>query len=170
MDVLVVRHGLALDREDAEKQGMLDRDRPLTERGRKRMKRAARGLSRIAPDIVSLFSSPFRRAVETAELVEREYSDLEHAETNALTPDTSPEDLAHFLAESIAEARVAIVGHEPQLSSFVGYCVTGEPRSVVALGKGGACLLSFDDAPGPKMGRLEWVLPPSALRHLRWRK
>jgi phosphohistidine phosphatase len=134
------------------------------------MKRAARGLSRIAPEIASLFSSPYRRAVETAELVEREYVDLEHAETSALTPDTTPEDLAHFLAESIAEARVAIVGHEPQLSTFVGYCLTGESRSVISLGKGGACLLSFDDAPGPRMGRLEWLFPPATLRHLRWRK
>jgi phosphohistidine phosphatase len=170
MEVLVVRHGIALDREDASSQGMLDRDRPLTLRGKKRMKRAARGLSRIAPGVVSLFSSPYRRAVETAELVEREYSDLEHAETGALVPDSPPEELAHFLAESSAEPLVAVVGHEPQLSTFVGYCVTGESRSMLTLGKGGACLLSFDDAPGPALGRLEWVLTPAVLRHLRWRK
>src|SRR5262249_3311222 len=45
MDVLVVRHGIALDREKAEGRGITDPDRALTRKGRDRFERAARGLA-----------------------------------------------------------------------------------------------------------------------------
>jgi phosphohistidine phosphatase len=164
MDVLVVRHGIAMDREEAASQGMLDRDRPLTPKGRSRMKRAARGIAKQAPGVVALATSPFRRALETAEILRREYGDVDHSETPALLPDADPKDLAHFLAESASESPVAVVGHEPHLGCWMSWCLTGEARTIVDLRKGGACLLRFEDAPGPGKGRLIWLLPPAVLR------
>lgn len=164
MDVLVVRHGIAMDRDQAASRGMLDRDRPLTPRGRWRMKRAARGIAKLAPGVVALAASPFRRALETAEILENAYGDLQPTETPALLPDADPEDLAHFLAESATESPVAVVGHEPHLGGWVSWCLTGASRRIVDLRKGGACLLRFEDAPGPGKGRLIWLIPPAVLR------
>jgi phosphohistidine phosphatase len=166
MDVLIVRHGIALSRDDASSQGMLDRDRPLTAKGRSRMKRIARDLTKRAPGVVALTTSPFRRALETAEILRKEYGEVELTETGALAPDANPANLALFLAESAADSPVAIVGHEPQLGNFIGWCLTGEARKILDLRKGGACLLRFEDAPGPGKGCLIWLLPPSALRSL----
>jgi phosphohistidine phosphatase len=44
MDVIVVRHGVAMDRDEAHEQAIADQDRPLTPKGRRRMKAAARAL------------------------------------------------------------------------------------------------------------------------------
>ncbi|HEX7671628.1 MAG TPA: histidine phosphatase family protein [Polyangiaceae bacterium] len=167
MEVLVVRHGIALSRATAADQGMLDRDRPLTAKGRSRMKRTARGIAQLCPGVAQVTTSPFRRALETAEILRREYGELAMTETSSLLPDADPSDLASFLAESATDSPVAIVGHEPHLGNFIAWCVTSEERNVVDLRKGGACLLRFEDAPGPAKGCLLWLLPPSALRRLR---
>ncbi len=166
MDVLVVRHGIALSRDEAAAQGMLDRDRPLTAKGRSRFKRSTRGLSELCPGVKALATSPFRRAVETAEILGKEYRGLTMTETAALLPDADPAELASFLAESAADSPVAVVGHEPHLGNFVSWCLVGEERNLVDLRKGGACLLRFENAPTPGRGCLLFLAPPAALRGL----
>ncbi|HVU04126.1 MAG TPA: histidine phosphatase family protein [Polyangiaceae bacterium] len=166
IDVLVIRHGIAVLREDAERFGLADENRPLTGEGRAKMKRNARGIARRVPDVTALFSSPLRRAVETAELLESAYSDLEHVETDALVPDAPVEAVLPFLRGTSAEGCIAVVGHEPQLSAFVGHCLTGSPRSFVELKKGGACLIRFEEDLTPGGGRLSWLLTPKVLRKL----
>jgi phosphohistidine phosphatase len=166
MDIIVIRHAVALEREEAHAQAILDWDRPLTPVGRFRMKRTARGLSRTAPGVVSLFTSPLRRAVETARIVRKAYGGVEVLETPTLLPDAEPTDLAQLLSESAAESPVAVVGHEPHLSRFVGWCVALNARVLLELKKGGAALVRFEDGPGPGKGRLVWLLPPGVLRRV----
>ncbi len=166
MEVIVVRHGVAMDRQEALAEGMADEDRPLTSKGQRRMKEAAKGLVAIAPEVVLVLSSPLRRAVETADIVRRAYDDVEYAETPALRPEAEPQELAQFLAESASAPTALVVGHEPHLSRWVSWCMTGEGRPVLSLRKGGACLLSFEDAPSAAKGRLAWLAPPSVLRRI----
>jgi phosphohistidine phosphatase len=164
MDVMVVRHGIALDREDAIAMDVNDRDRPLTRRGRLKTKRVARTLARHAPSVTTLFTSPLRRAIETAEIVGEAYGDLQYSETAALLPEAEPSELSNFLAESASGSHVAVVGHEPHLSSWIGWSLSGFARSLVDLRKAGACLVRFEDAPEAAKGRLIWLLPPALLR------
>jgi phosphohistidine phosphatase len=173
MDILVVRHAIALDRDEAKNCGMLDRDRPLTREGRSRMKRAARGLAGRVPDVSALITSPLRRAVETAEILREQYKGLHHVETTSLLPEAEPAELVQFFADNdIASSTAMLVGHEPHLSGWVSWCLTGdarpalELRPILELRKGGACLLRFEDAPGPGKGRLLWLLTPAVLRRL----
>jgi phosphohistidine phosphatase len=181
VDVLVVRHAIALDKDEANELGVADADRPLTKDGRRRMRSVARGLSRSAPKVSALFTSPLRRAVETAAVLRARFKCLEAAESDALLPDAQPEALAQCLAEylagSPAVASVAVVGHEPHLSNWVSWCLTErqtrvEPgpvnqlRSLLELRKGGACLLRFEDVPGPSLGKLIWLMTPAVLRQL----
>ena len=92
MNLLVVRHGLAEDREAFKRTGRSDDLRPLTDRGRRRMRRNARGLAKvIRPDL--LVTSPLTRAVQTAEILSAAF-ELEVATTlEALRPDESPDPL-----------------------------------------------------------------------------
>jgi len=166
MDVIVVRHGIALDRDQALEQGMADKDRPLTEKGRSRMERNAKGLRRMAPGVVSIFTSPLRRAIETAEILAEEYGDFDCVRTPALLPEADPEELAPVLTECVADPLIALVGHEPHLSRFVTWCLAGERPPFLELKKGGACLVRFDDGPGQNKGRLMWLAPPAILRHI----
>ena len=166
MQLIVVRHGIALEHDKAAERNMIDRDRPLTAKGRSRMKRAARGLAKRFPRALTLVTSPLRRAIETAEILGKAYGGIEHTDTPALLPDADPAELAAFLAESASESPVAVVGHEPHLGRFIGWSLIGEPHTFVDLRKGAACLLHFEDAPGPGKGKLVWLAQSALLRRL----
>jgi len=170
VDVLVVRHGIALDKDEANERGVPDAERPLTKDGRRRMKRVARGLVLSVPNLAAIFSSPWRRAAETAALLQARFKGLEKVESEALLPGAEPEALAQCLVEYLAgrpaAAAVAVVGHEPHLSEWVSWCLTEHRHPMIELRKGGACLLRFADTPGPGLGKLLWLMTPAVLRQL----
>src|SRR5262249_49031694 len=66
MQLYIVRHGIAIDREDPKSPP--DPERFLTEEGIEKTKEVARGVVRlgIVPDL--LISSPYVRAMQTAEI------------------------------------------------------------------------------------------------------
>jgi phosphohistidine phosphatase len=167
MDIVVVRHGIALERDEAAKLAMADAERPLTEKGRRRMKRSARGVAHLVPAAELVLSSPLVRAAETAKIVRRAYDgDVGYSEDGSLLPDAAPSDLAAALADGPTAPIVVVVGHEPHLGRFVGWALTGQAREFVELEKGGACLLRFEGAPGAGIGRLIWLLSPKQLRRV----
>jgi phosphohistidine phosphatase len=166
MDVILVRHAIALDMDEAKRLGITDRDRPLTAPARSRMLRTARGLATRIPDVSVLLASPLRRAVATAQILQTQYKGLRLGETNALLPDADPTELAPLLADTAFESIVLAVGHEPHLSYWAGWCLAGDPRSFLELRRGGACALRFDNALGPGQARLLWLLTPAVLRRL----
>src|SRR5262249_8979459 len=134
MDIVVVRHGIALDREEAAKAAMADSERPLTEKGRRRMKLGARGIAYLVRGTELVVSSPLLRAVETAKIVQRAYEgDVGYVEESALLPDAAPSDLAATLGEAPVAPIVVVVGHEPHLGRFIGWCVTGQAREFLEL-------------------------------------
>lgn len=165
MRLLVIRHAIAEDREAFAASGRDDTLRPLTDQGRRKMRKAARGLRGLVRRIDALVSSPLTRALETAEIVRAEY-ELERVEQ---MPELAPE---HPLPEAVAALGrfpgelMAIVGHEPQLGRLVTFLMTGSDRPAVEMKKGGACLLEFDGIPSAGAGSLLWSTRPSTLRDL----
>jgi len=67
MHLLIVRHAIAVPYGTPD---VADDDRPLTEDGRKRFRRVARGMTRLVHRPDALLSSPHLRAWQTAELKE----------------------------------------------------------------------------------------------------
>ncbi len=145
--LLIVRHGVAEDKEEFAKTGQSDDERPLTDKGRKKMKRAARGLHVIVPEIALLATSPLVRAKETAEIVASEYDRQVDAVTAALRPDSAFDAFVRWVKPDREQAVVCVVGHEPHLSGLATWLMSGSETSHIELGKGGVCLLSFDGAP-----------------------
>jgi phosphohistidine phosphatase len=166
VDVVVVRHAVAMDRDEALKSGMLDRDRPLTDKGESRMRKAARGLAECVPEVSIIITSPLRRAVETGKILQRQFKGTKLSETDALLPEAAPEELAQLLAEQSNGSPPVVVGHEPHLSSWLSWCLAGDTTIALELAKGGAYMLRFEAAPGPKLGRLLWLVTPAVLRRL----
>jgi phosphohistidine phosphatase len=165
VELLVVRHAIAEDREVFAATGREDALRPLTAEGTRKMKRTARGLRTIIPRIDVLASSPLTRAQETAEILRREY-ELDRIETaRELEPETPLDDVAAWL-DRLDKGVVAIVGHEPQLGCLVTYLISGANHSGVELKKGGVCLIEFDAQPAVARGRLKWAIAPGILRDL----
>src|SRR2546430_12501315 len=75
MRLLVVRHAIAEDREAFARSHKDDAARPLTPDGRRKMARAAEGLKQLVPELELLAASPYKRALETAEIIAHAYGD-----------------------------------------------------------------------------------------------
>lgn len=170
MRLLVIRHGLAGDRDEFAFTGRPDAERPLTREGRARMKRAAAGLALIADKPSVLATSRLTRAEQTAEIVGDAFGGMELTFVDPLAPETAPDDLLPWLRTHDPDATVAVVGHEAQLGFLIGWLLTGRHESFVQVKKGGAVMLEFEDPPIPGGASLLWALAPSQLRKLRKEK
>jgi phosphohistidine phosphatase len=162
--LLIIRHGPAGDRAEWEAEGRDDRLRPLTAAGQKEMRRVAEGLATMVPGLDLLATSPLVRAAQTAEIVASQY-DCETVTVEALAPGNDPKELVKWLRGQRGDT-VAVVGHEPDLSSLACYLLTGEPASRLTLKKSGTGLLQLGNPPGPREGTLEWLLTPRVLKQL----
>ena len=166
MRLLVVRHAIAGTREEWARTGKPDTLRPVTAEGRRKMRRAARGLARIvrAPDLLA--TSPLARAAQTAEIVADGFGIGPAEATDVLAPSASRQALLAWLRERHDRELVAIVGHEPNLGQAVSWLVAARAEGVITLRKGGACLLEFGDEIAAGKGTLRWALTPAQLRRL----
>ena len=174
MNVLIIRHGIAQEREEFANAhpGEDDGARPLTGRGRKRLRAAARGLCRVAPPVNLLASSPLVRAVQTADILEACWGgaggrrSVKRVVVAPLAPEQPVTALLKWLQAQRPDATVALVGHEPQLGTFAGWMCTGLQESFIQLKKGGACLLRLKADVKPGRATLVWSLAPRQLRAL----
>src|SRR5262250_2292517 len=120
MLVSIFRHGIAVPRGDVE--GVSDAERPLTERGVKRTRAAARGFKLLGRVPDTILTSPYVRARQTAELLAlalgRTAPPL--TITEALLPDASADRLYAELVALGAEQPLC-VGHAPHLDVFVAH-------------------------------------------------
>jgi len=162
MRLLIVRHAIAVPHGTPE---VPEDERPLTGRGEKRFRVAAKGLARICrrPDV--LLSSPLVRARQTADIAAKAWGGkVEATNVPALAAGTMDE-VAAVLAPYPPDSLVAVVGHEPDVSDILARLL-GTPHSQrLTFRKGGAALV---DVPGAITdgGALLWYLPPRVLRGL----
>jgi phosphohistidine phosphatase len=113
MRVTLIRHGEAGD--DAPD----DESRALTVRGRADTRRIGRALARRGIRFSLILSSPLVRAVQTAEIVAAALDYRKRIVVTALlTPEAAPARAASFLAGLAGERSVALVAHEPILSTL----------------------------------------------------
>ncbi|HEY8176357.1 MAG TPA: histidine phosphatase family protein [Gemmatimonadaceae bacterium] len=165
MKLVIVRHADAGDRDEWEKTGEPDELRPLSDKGRKQMKSAADGLRALVPKCDVVVTSPYTRAVQTAEIVSEVY-DAPVEETSALEPESAPDDFVHWLRERGDVDVVIVAGHEPHLGGLATWLMTGASESHVEFKKGGACLLEFEGQVKKGDGVLRWLMGPKELAEL----
>jgi len=164
MDLILVRHAIAHDRDPARWPD--DSERPLTEAGEKRFEQAAAGLRRVAGDIDLVLSSPFVRAMQTARVL-NEVAGWPSAETlPMLEPSYRPGEIISAVQRRRNDGVVALVGHEPLLGELAGVLLAGAGAPALPLKKGGAAC--FRAAIGAAEGAmtLVWWLPPKVLTRL----
>ena len=159
----VLRHGIAVNRGDPAYP--LDSDRPLKMKGIKRMRRIADGMQRMRVGIDLIISSPYRRALETAFVVARQYEAGETLRTvQALKAEVLPEEVIRTLLDGFSTCgRLLLVGHEPQLSALVSTLTSGGAGARPLMKKGGLCKLRVDGLQVGKCATLEWLLTPKQL-------
>src|SRR5579864_9053061 len=165
MKLLIIRHAIAVDREDFARTGKDDSLRPITDEGKKKMKQSARGLRTLVPDIDLLATSPLTRAAQTAAVLDSVYGGLREVEIAELAPESSPVEFLSWLRKQSGE-NVAAVGHEPSISLIASWLLTGTEKRLFSFRKGGACLLEFPGEVGAGTASLLWALTPAQLRDL----
>ncbi len=166
MKLLVIRHAVAMDREEFAESGQSDDMRPLTRAGMKEMKRVAKGLRREVDTIDVLATSPLLRATQTADIVAREYG-MDVAEpTRSLIPEAEPDAVEEFCGSLGDVDVVAVVGHEPHLTGLVTWLMSGRRDGRVELKKGGACMLEFESGVRRDSGTLLWLATRGQLKRM----
>jgi len=165
MELYLVRHAIAADRDD--RRWPHDRDRPLTGEGIRKFRDAVQGIVKLVPKVTVVWSSPYRRAWETACILHEEGGWPEPRELPQLEPGRPVGAVLEFLASHDHGDRVAVVGHAPHLDELAALALSG--RSDVgsfALRKGGVARIDFGATVRAGEGRLAWLLQPKFLRSL----
>ena len=164
MDCLLLRHGIAVERDEWEGP---EADRPLTERGATRVGQVAVGLKRLDVQPTHVLSSPLIRAIETAKIVHRSLRVRSAVQiVDALLPDASPDRLLSILHDLPPESCVLCVGHEPQLGVAASVMLAGKSSTAFPFKKAGACLIELSIPAKPGRGILRWWLTPAQLRDI----
>lgn len=166
MQLLVIRHAIAEEREVFAETGEDDSLRPLTRRGERKMREGVVGLRRVVPKLDVLAASPLVRAQQTAGIVAKAYGDIPVQTARALTPDSELPAAVRWLRQQGEAKVVAIVGHEPHLGALVTWLMAGLEDSRISLRKGGACLVEFSARPAAGGATLLWSLTPPQLRKI----
>ena len=168
MDCVLLRHGIAVAREEWEGK---DIDRPLTEKGKRRVREVAAGLRRLEVRPTVIYTSPARRALETAQLL---HGLLERASLmqlrDELLPEVPPAEVLRLMQDLPPESCVLCVGHEPQLGMAASVLLSGRASASFPLKKAGACLIELPIQAKPGRGVLRWWLMPGQLRAIGKRK
>ncbi len=162
MDCLLFRHGIAVEREEWEGK---DIDRPLTDRGKQRVRQVAAGLRRLAMRPTVFYASPARRALETAQLLHGLLASSSLLQLrDELLPESSPAQVVRLLRDLPPESCVLCIGHEPQLGMAASVLLSGRVSASFPLKKAGACLIELSISAKPGRGILRWWLTPGQLR------
>lgn len=155
MRLLMIRHA------EAEAVGVArggDRQRPLTERGRRQFAALSRHLVQqgVLPD--RILHSPAVRAVQTADI----FREICGYDAEALSPAAwlserlAAETLGPLCGVQVGET-VALIGHEPDMSHCTSELIRG---GRVQFSPGSVACLDFDYDIRPGGGRLVWLLHP----------
>lgn len=167
MQLLIIRHADAGDADQFALTRQPDSKRPLSDKGREQMDSASRALCLLVPKINLLATSPYVRAMQTAEIVLARYPNAAREVTDTLVPEKDPESFVRWLRAQGSREIVSAVGHEPHLSTLITWLVAGTDGSRVELKKGGAALISFKQPPAKGAGVLEWLMTGKQLAKLK---
>jgi len=164
VQLYIVRHGIAVDREDPKCPP--DPERFLTQEGMEKARLVAKGVAEIgvAPDL--FLSSPYLRAFQTAEVfaAELEYSRNKIRRTDLLLPGAEPLQLFRELAREKELSAVFLFGHAPHLDDLLATAL-GSRHHISALKKAGVALVELKRLVPPS-GELVWLATPKLLRKI----
>lgn len=158
MNLYLIRHAIAVDEHEDDSQ------RPLTDKGRRKMRQIAKGLRALGVEFDLILSSPYVRASETAEVVADVFKmKKEVVFSENLVPLGDPNLLIAEMNEKYTADSVALVGHEPFLTSLIGLLIADNTNVDITLKKGGVCSLSADDLHHTHKATMDWLLTPGIL-------
>jgi phosphohistidine phosphatase len=165
MELLIIRHAIAFARD--RRRWADDTVRPLSPAGIRRSRKAAAGLEKLcrAPD--RLLTSPLLRAAQTAKIL-TQVAGWPRAE---MAPELAPGQAAAAVLTLLSKdrsRRIAIVGHQPDLSALLAACLLRSHDSLpIEMKKNAVACLSFAGRVRVGGAVLAWLATPRMLRSVR---
>ena len=162
MQLYIVRHGIAIEREDPKCPP--DPDRYLTEEGIEKTEQVAKGIAALGATADLLMSSPYVRAMQTAEIFADalDYPKAKIRRTDLLLSGSEALVFYRELAKDKQSSTVFCFGHAPQLDDLIAAGI-GLKHPVTSLKKAGVALLELKRV-SPPSGELVWLATPKLLR------
>jgi phosphohistidine phosphatase len=141
-----------------------DEKRPLDDDGIAQCGHVGRALAAMDVHVDMVISSPLKRATQTASLVSNEIGYEGKLQLDdALRPAASFRDFRDLLTRSEKYESVMVVGHNPNLSEFLGRLISsGSAEAFIDLKKGAVAKVEV----GRRNGELHWCVTPKMLRTL----
>ena len=160
MLLLLIRHAAAAERDSTLWPD--DSQRPLTDKGRKVQSKVARFLRKndLTPTLV--VTSPWVRALQTAEItVEGAGVTNPPVQCDALADDPDLVRLADCVGRQPPEAIVAMVGHSPWMEELAAILIGGSTSSIsIDFPKSGVMGLRIGENLAPGEAELRFFLRP----------
>jgi phosphohistidine phosphatase len=170
MNIYILRHASAgLKRVNP----ILDRKRPLDKEGKRHCLQLAQVLNAMKLQFEVVISSPLKRSLQTASLVGTEVGyEAKIVQSSALAPEATFAQFQKLLKEFQEFENVLLVGHNPNLTAFVGSLLVPAAKFTglasdggviqVRLRKGSLARLNMTHGPAS----LQWLLDPRTVRAL----
>jgi phosphohistidine phosphatase len=167
MYLYIIRHAVAEEREDFAKKNSDDSLRPLTAKGKKKHQKMILSLEKELEKLEVIVTSPYLRAKQTAQIVADIIDDAKIVECAELVPHAPPQSLLKWLKTQCAQnKKVAVVGHEPHITAFTSYILTGSAKdNFIEMKKSSIALVeigNFEDLAASK-AKLLWLASPKIL-------
>jgi phosphohistidine phosphatase len=162
MQLYIVRHGIAIDREDPKCPA--EADRYLTEEGIEKTKQVAKGIAVMGVHADLMVSSPYVRAMQTATIFASalEYPKQKIRRTESLLPGADPAAVLRELAREKNASSVFCFGHAPHLDGLLAAAVAA-PHHITSLKKAGVAFVELKRV-SPPNGQLVWLVAPKVFR------
>jgi phosphohistidine phosphatase len=156
MVVYVMRHAEAVE----EGETLQDEWRYLTGKGRLAAEKMSSAIAKIGSKPRLIITSPLTRAVQTAEIAAEKVCRKNVVIASCLLlPGAGISELVAYLKGCKDAKRVLLVGHEPQLGSFVAN-VLGREDETITLKKGACVALELHPGKDDKPAGFLWYLAP----------
>ena len=169
MNLFVLRHASAGVRR---MNPLLDVKRPLDKEGKRHCLQLSHVLNALTISFDLVVSSPLKRSLQTAQLVATETGyETQLLISNALAPNADYDQFQRLLRECAPYENVLVVGHNPNITQFVGRLVTAvhgegeEPDTTTArirLRKGSMARFNLPRGPAT----LQWLLDARTVKAL----
>lgn len=146
MNLTLIRHAIAEDREVFAQKNLEDSQRPLTAKGRKKMDKMLEWVQPWMNEVDLIVSSPYLRALQTAEMIQQMLGKkLRVMQAPELVPHCPPQAFIKWLkAHARDKKNVIAVGHEPQLSIFLSFLLSGKSESFIEIKKSGIAIVEIN--------------------------
>jgi len=163
VELYLIRHGIAQERQPDIK----DQERSLTKEGRQKTEKVAQQLKKLGLHFDLIATSPFVRARQTAEILLAAGLSSKLEECLYLVDNRRIESWVVDWLEPrnySPQTQLALVGHEPDLSTWAEILLWGQAKESLVLKKAGMIGVKLPEKGSP-LGRSQmfWLTPPKYL-------